>query len=118
MTISEASKNYQIPLDIMEEYKALGLCGMQVEMGGDWVCSDRDLEQLNLLILLHASGFDTEEIQEYLAGQTAEAPARRLRLLARKRNETLEEIHQKELQLDNLDYLRYELQKESSAVPQ
>ena len=45
----------------------------------------------------------------FLAGDSTQEE--RLRMLNKKRNGTLDEIHFKERQLDRLDYLRYEIRK-------
>lgn len=118
MTISEASRKYQIPAEILREYEALVLCGTQKNSAADWECDDHDLEVLNLLILLHASGFNWEEIKSYLGTppKTKKALAKWLRALNQKRAKTLDEIHSKEAQLDSLDYLRYELKKRETEL--
>ena len=58
-------------------------------------------------------GFEKEEVETYmklfLAGDSTQEE--RLRMLNKKRNGTLDEIHFKERQLDRLDYLRYEIRK-------
>ena len=48
-----------------------------------------------------------------LAGESTEKE--RMKMLNEKRSGTLEEIHFKERQLDRLDYLRFEIQKENPA---
>ena len=39
----------------------------------------------------------------------ADTQEKRLQILNEKRNETLQEIHKKETQLDKLDYLRFQV---------
>ena len=115
MTITEACKRYNIPHKIRQEYESLGLLASKTE-APDWECGDQDMEALNLLILLHESGFGPKEAKAYLAAslQRNAAVADCLKILNRKRKQMLEEIHQRETQLDRLDYLRYELQKQAA----
>lgn len=117
MTITEASKKYHIPLDILREYEALIRRETYMDDAENWECSYHDLDMLNLLILLHASEFTTEEVKAYveIPPKPKEILVRRLQMLNQKRGQMLDEIHRKEDQLDHLDYLRYELQKETAS---
>ena len=110
--VDEASRQYQIPLSVFQEYERLGLCDGKRDQNGLWECDDRDLDVLGLIITLHESGFNDQEVQRYmemvLGGEKTETA--RLQMLNWKRKKTLDEIHLRESQVDRLDYLRYELQ--------
>ena len=93
MTIYEASERYNIPLEILREYESWGLCGAVKKVMGAWQYDDTDLERLSLIMTLHDIGFATDEIENYM----------------------LDEIHFREKQLDRLNYLRYEIQKNNKA---
>ena len=105
MTIQEASEKYNIPIKILQEYERWGLCG-EVK---------KDIERLSTIMTLHDIGFTNGEIEKYmrllLKGKSTEKE--RLKMLNDKRLGTLDEIHFKERQLDRLDYLRFEIQKEN-----
>lgn len=63
---------------------------------------------------LHDIGFRTQEVEAYLR-LTLEEPENgqaRLRMLNRRRDAALDELHLRERQLQRLDYLRHEIQKQ------
>lgn len=111
MTVEEASRQYQIPMDILREYEAWGLCGAVKNVMGAWQYDDSDLEKLSVIMTLYDIGFDTEEIELYmrLLLEQEDSGRERLEMLNEKRNKTLDEIHFREKQLDRIDYLRYKI---------
>lgn len=113
MTINEASERYQIPMEILKEYEAWGLCGAVKKVMGAWQYDDQDLERLSLIMTLHDSGFDNAEVEAYmrlmLEGEHTEEE--RMEMLNRRRGTALDEIHFRERQLERLDYLRFKIQK-------
>lgn len=113
MTIQEASDRYQIPMNILKEYESWGLCGAVKKVMGAWQYDDEDLERLSLIMTLHDIGFTTEEVEAYmrLMLEQTDSERERLRMLNRKRDSALDELHFRERQLQRLDYLRHEIQK-------
>ena len=113
MTIQEASDRYQIPMNILKEYESWGLCGAVKKVMGAWQYDDEDLERLSLMMTLHDIGFTTEEVETYmrLTLEQSDSERERLRMLSRKRDAALDELHFREHRLQRLDYLRYEIQK-------
>ena len=113
MTQQEASEHYNIPVSILQEYERWGLCGAVKKVMGVWQYDDEDLERLSTIMTLHDIGFTTEEVETYmrLLLEQPESSQKRLRMMEEKRNETLDEIHFHERQLQRLDYLRHEIQK-------
>ena len=113
MTIQEASDRYQIPVNILKEYESWGLCGAVKKVMGAWQYDDEDLERLSLMMTLHDIGFTTEEVETYmrLTLEQPDSERERLRMLSRKRDAALDELHFRERRLQRLDYLRYEIQK-------
>lgn len=113
MTINEASERYQIPIEILKEYEGWGLCGTVKQVMGVWQYDDQDLERLSMIMALHDIGFTNGEVETYmrlmLQGESTEA--QRLRMLNKKRESALDEIHLKEKQVDRLDYLRHKIRK-------
>ena len=104
MTIYEASERYNIPLEILREYESWGLCGAVKKVMGSWQYDD---------MTLHDIGFASDEIENYmkLLEKGQETGTERMRILIKKHNAMLDEIHFREKQLDRLNYLRYEIQK-------
>ena len=117
MTIYEASERYNIPLEILREYESWGLCGAVKKVMGAWQYDDTDIERLSLIMTLHDIGFATDEIENYmkLLVEGKDSEAARLQMLNQKRSNMLDEIHFREKQLDRLNYLRYEIQKNNKA---
>lgn len=109
MTINEASERYKIPIKILKEYESWGLCGEVKKVMGSWHYDESDIERLSIIMTLHDIGFTNEEIHQYMKSTEKE----RLKMLREKRNGTLDEIHFKQRQLDRLDYLRFEIEKQS-----
>lgn len=113
MTIDEVSRQYQIPIEVLKEYQSWGLCGAVQSVMGAWQYDDTDIERLSLMMTLHDIGFTNEEVEQYMrlvvaADNTNEE---QMRMLARLRSKAMDEIHCKQKQLDRLDNLRYEIEK-------
>lgn len=113
MTKSEVSKRYNIPVSILREYESWGLCGAVKKVMGAWQYDDSDLEHLSMIMTLHDIGFSNEEVETYmrLLLEKNSTEADRLRMINEKRNNTLDEIHFHEKQLERMDYLRYQIKK-------
>ena len=114
MTQQEASEHYNIPVSILQDYESWGLCGAVKKVMGAWQYDDEDLERLSTIMTLHDIGFTAEEVETYmrLLLEQPDSDRQRLRMMEEKRKETLDEIHFHERQLQRLDYLRHEIQKE------
>ena len=114
MTKEEASRRYRIPFHILDEYVSWGLCGAVKKVMGVWQYDDEDLERLSTIMTLHDIGFTAEEVETYmrLLLEQPDSDRQRLRMMEEKRKETLDEIHFHERQLQRLDHLRHEIQKE------
>lgn len=113
MTIDEASKCYNIPKDILEEYESWGLCNEVKKFMGNWQYDDQDIERLGLILALHDIGFSNKEIEIYMKLEMDEnsTSEERMTMLNRMRTHKLDEIHFQEKQLERLDYLRYKIKK-------
>ena len=81
---------------------------------GAWQYDDEDLERLSTIMTLHDIGFTAEEVENYmrLLLEQPDSDRQRLRMMEEKQKATLDEIHFRERQLQRLDYLRHEIQKE------
>lgn len=114
MTKEEASRRYQIPMGILDEYERWGLCATVKQVMGVWQYGDQDLERLSTIMALHDMGFAPQEVESYMRLLLSGADTRRerLRMLERRRDAALDEIHLKEKQLERLDYLRYRMRQQ------
>lgn len=114
MTLKEASENYHIPVKVLKLYESWGLCGEVKKVMGAWRYDDEDLYRLCMIMTLHDVGFSNCEIETYmrLILDGKDTRAERLRMLTQKRGAALDEVHFREKQIDCLDFLRFEIQKE------
>lgn len=114
MTKQEVSERYQIPINVLQEYERWGLCGVVKTVLGAWQYDEQDIKRLGMIMTLHDLEFTNEEVETYmrlyLEGDSTEQAL--LRMLNKKRGGMLDQIHFKEAQLERLDYLRYEIQKD------
>ena len=80
---------------------------------GAWHYDESDIERLSIIMTLHDCGFTNEEIEKYmrLVVNGEESKKERLKMLNKKRNGILDELHFKEKQISRLDYLKYEINK-------
>lgn len=110
MTAEEIERRYSIPGDILEKYRALGLCGAACE--GQY--GDEDIRRLSMILSLHDAGLSAEDTETYmrlwLLGD--ETKRERLAMLECLRGKKLEEIHACEAELSRIDYLRYRMRGE------
>lgn len=113
MTMEEASKRYNIPKEILQEYEKWGLCGTVKKVIGAWQYDDSDIERLSMIMTLRDIGFENNEIARYmeLVLQGDSTSAERMKILKQKRDHALDEMHFHQKRIDRLDYLRYELSK-------
>lgn len=113
MTKEEASRRYQIPIEVLDEYEGWGLCGSVKQVMGHWQYGDQDLERLSTIMALHDMGFTVSEVEAYmrlvLSGQGNSKAL--MEMLEAKRTATLNEIHLKEKQLERQDYLRHKIRQ-------
>ncbi|MGN1140056.1 MAG: MerR family transcriptional regulator [Oliverpabstia sp.] len=116
MTMDEVSKKYRIPKKILKQYESWGGCKAVKKVMGAWQYDDQDLERLSLIMTLHDIGFTKEEVEEYmtLVLQGSDTGDERLKMLQKKRNGLLDEIHFREKKLEHLDYLRYSIKHSKS----
>ena len=71
------------------------------------------MDQQDLVLNLKAAGFGGDQTREYLAAWNEENIPEQLRLLSVKRKSLLEQIHQEEKQIRCLDYLVYQIEKDT-----
>ena len=114
MTINEVSEKYNIPMSLLLEYERLGLCESVKKVLEVFTYSEQDVERLSLIMTLQDIGFTKEEIIRYidLVIQGKKTKADRKMMLVRIRECTLARIHKEHICIDQIDYLRHELEKE------
>ena len=83
------------------------------KLSGKWDYDKKDIELLSTITTLYDVGFSLNEIEEYMRLSLSECDNsdKLVKILNEKRDNALDEIHHKQIQLDTLDYLRFELSK-------
>lgn len=111
MTAEEVQEKYHIPYKLLQEYHSWGMCNAVRIAMDDWQYTEKDLENLSMIMVLHDLEFEPETVELYmrLFIQGAKTKNQRMRILNRQREKTLDEIHLKERQLERMDYLRHEI---------
>ena len=114
MTKEEASRQYQIPVSVLDEYERWGLYGAVKKVMGNWQYDDTDIERLGIVMSLHDMGFDAEELELYMRLLLCEEDTEdeRLTMIVKKRGQLLDDIHFKERQIARMDYLKHCIQKD------
>ena len=110
MTLSEASKLYSIEIDKLLLYEDRKLISGKITEMGERDYDEEEIKKTALIGLLLETGCTYEEVRMYLTDKTAE---RRIGLLKRRRFQVLDQLHDKQKLLQNLDYLIYENEKGS-----
>ena len=116
MTREEVSRQYHIPVEILREYESWGWCStikkvMDTHQYDDWY-----LKNLSMIMTLYDIGFCVDEVEHYmrLLLEKENTEIERIQILNKKRSAVLDEIHSCEKRLDRLDYLRYEICKDTN----
>lgn len=106
MTKREVLIKYSVPADLLDKYAAMKKCTSY---------SDRDIENISMIMTLYDAGFDDAEVKKYIEFCLSDEDTadKRAAMLAKKRKHTLDEIHSKQKQLEGIEYLRYKVAKEN-----
>ena len=118
MTIEEVSEHYNIPMEVLRMYERWNLSSEVKKVIEAWKYADTDLERLGLIMSLHNIGFSNEEIEKYMCLELKgdEAKRERIELIKKKRTELLDDIHENEKRVRELDFMKYELEKETAVI--
>ena len=105
MTKQEVLQKYNVPPDLLDKYETIKKCKSY---------SDKDIENISMIMTLYDAGFDDAEVKQYIDFYLSDENTadKRAEMLTKKRKHTLDEIHSKQKQLDGIDYLRYKVSKE------
>lgn len=98
MTKEEASRQYQIPVSVLDEYERWGLCDAVKKGMGNWQYDVTDTERIGIVMSLHDMGFDAEKIELYMRLLLCEEDTEdeRLTMIVKKRGQLLDDTHFKE----------------------
>lgn len=111
MTLQEANTKLYLETEMLQRYEKIGLIkGTPLDDG----TMDYPIEELQRTIqlnFLEKAGMNTDSLKHfvYLLEQGEDAKTEVVRLLRKCRNRLLDEIHDKQQLLDQLDYLIYQI---------
>lgn len=117
MTLTEAGTRFSISIEKLKFYEENGLLKCSCQKNGIPDYTEEDLGGVGLIQFLLKAGFDMDTLKQYFflsAGSSAKAgkKSERIRLLREQRYRLLDEIHEKQQFLDELDYMIEKIRKE------
>lgn len=107
MTIDELSRRYNVDIEKLKLFEKTKLITVSDEL------SDTDLRQLGIVCTLYDSGFTVDAIKRFLGFGHNKEREEQIKLLNLYRHNLLDEIHKKQKNLDNLDYIIYEIKNKA-----
>ena len=115
MTLNEASTRFQIDIDMLKSYEENGLFSSGTLEDGFFDYSQTDIGRVGLIRSLQKFGMDMEDLKKFLdlADGRSENKAEQIRILKKQRCRLLEEIHEKQQSLDELDFMISETKNET-----
>lgn len=113
MNIKEVSDKFNITMTKLRYYEKIGLFDYVKRVNGVREYEDKDIKFLSMIITLKNAGLSNDSILKYmeLSKQGNISNRERTNILKQQRQKLLDEIHDKQKNLDCLDYLIYELKK-------
>ncbi len=113
MTLNDVSKHFNISIEKLMSYEAGGLLEHQVLTDGRFDYKEKELRQIGLIHSLLKSGMDTETLKKYLRllKDKTSNKEEQIRILRKQRYRLLDDIHDRQQTLDELDYLIRETQR-------
>ena len=113
MTLNEAGKRFHISTEKLKSYEENGLLKHQTLAGGDFDYTETELRRIGLIHSLLKSGMDMKILKRYLKllDDKTGSKEEQLRILRKQRYKLLDDIHDKQQTLDELDYMIREAKK-------
>lgn len=107
MTLNEASKRFHISMEKLKNYEENGLLEHQTLADGTFDYTETELRRIGLIHSLLKSGMDMEVLKKYLRllNDKTASKEEQIRILRKQRCRLLDDIHDKQQALDELDYM-------------
>ena len=113
MTLAEAEKKFNLPIDTLKKYVSFGFIQAKNSETHADDYLDQDFERLGLIETLMSAGFTVEETLKYLVlTENTGTDEEQIRMLRKKRRLLLGEIHKKQQLLDKIDFMIWNKKKE------
>lgn len=115
MTLLDASKRFQIDQEKLQYYEKNGLFDCHKQPDGSIDYCDETLEYISLIELLLKAGLDMEALKAYFSGLGDDSVSNeaQIKILIKQRYALLDDIHDKERILGQLDYVIRESRKKA-----
>lgn len=113
MKTEEVSEKFNINIEELRYYESVGLLDDVKINDGIREYEDKDIKILSKVITLKNLELNISEISRYikLMNLGLDGDNERIKILNKKRNILLDEIHDKQKNIDCLDYIIYEIKK-------
>lgn len=107
MTLEEAGKRFHISIEKLKNYEENELLEHQTLADGTFDYTETELRRIGLIHSLLKSGMDTESLKKYLRllNDKTDSKEEQIKILRKQRCRLLEDIHDKQQTLDELDYM-------------
>lgn len=114
MTLQEAAIRFQIHMEKLDFYEKNGLLECRQFINGIPDYTEDELRRVGLIHSLLKAGFDIDSLKKYfsLTVHNEADKKEKIRLLRKQRCRLLDEIHDRQQSLDELDYMIENIRKE------
>lgn len=111
MKIREVSDHYNVSLSTLRDYEKIGFFDDVERVNGVREYCDRDIERLSLILSLKKIGLIDSEILDYIHLEALgdQTKRERVNLLKTHRQQLLDQVHQKQKSIDQIDCMIYEI---------
>lgn len=115
MTLNEAGRRFHISMDKLKYYEENGLLVHQTLADGTWDYTEAELRRTGLIHALLKAGLNMAALKKYLSllESTTNNKEEQIKILRKQRFKLLDDIHEKQQSLDELDYMIDEIRKGS-----
>ena len=113
MTLTAASGRFHISMEKLKTYEESGLLEHQTLANGSFDYTETELRRAGLIHALLKAGMDMDVLKKYLRllNDKTGSKEEQIRILRKQRYQLLDDIHDKQQILDELDYMIQETQK-------
>lgn len=113
MTLNEASRRFHINIEKLMICEENGLLECKKVIDGVPDYTENELHKVGLIQSLLKAGFDIDSLKSFFRFDgKKEDKQERIQLLRKQRLQLLDEIHEKQQSLDEIDYLIDKIRKE------
>jgi len=113
MTLEEAEKIFDVPPGRLQQFVSFGFIKAIGNACGVTDYCDEDFNRIGLIETLLSAGFTPEETKRFLyLTENMGTDEEQIRMLRKRRNSLLSDIHEKQQLLDNLDFMIWHKRKQ------